>query len=142
MEGSKLCQKASSRVLNFPYISLYFFPANYGSRLVCYRDKCMDRMYSGLKNLKIITATFIMESLGFILLLSRSRGCNSQKEGFNTRFFVVGNFKNKNPAAQLRRSETRFRSSGAGNTLPVSIPRNAVAQLKMADNHGRTTGRN
>ena len=38
---------------------------------------------------------------------------------------------NKNPAAQL-----------AGNTLPVSIPRNAAAQLKMADNHGRTTGRN
>ena len=44
--------------------------------------------------------------------------------------------------ALLRCSETRFRSSGAGNTLPVSIPRNAVAQLKMADNHGRTTGRN
>ena len=51
---------------------------------------------------------------------------------------------NKNPAVQLRRSETRFRSSGAGSTLPVSIPRNAAAQLKMADNHGtcRTTGRN
>ena len=40
---------------------------------------------------------------------------------------------------QLRRLETRLRSSGAGNTLQVSIPRNAAAQLKMADNHGRTT---
>ena len=49
---------------------------------------------------------------------------------------------NKNPAAQLRRLEMRFRSSGAGNTLPVSIPRNVAAQLKMADNHGRITGRN
>ena len=49
---------------------------------------------------------------------------------------------NKNPAEQLTRSQPRFRFSGAGNTLPVSIPRNAVAQLKMADNHGRTTGGN
>ena len=40
-----LCQKASSRVLNFPYISLYFFPRTIfssSSRLVRYTDKCME----------------------------------------------------------------------------------------------------
>ena len=44
LEGC-ICQKASSRVLNFPYISLYFFPRTIfrsSSRLVRYTDKCME----------------------------------------------------------------------------------------------------
>ena len=40
-----LWQKAFSRVLNFPYISSYFFPRTIfstSSRLVSYTDKCME----------------------------------------------------------------------------------------------------
>ena len=43
--GMKLCQKAPSRILNFLYISLYFFPRTIfssSSRLVPYIDKCME----------------------------------------------------------------------------------------------------
>ena len=45
-----------------------FFPANYGLVAVhgWFAIEINVWMYSGLKNLKIITATFIIESLGFI----------------------------------------------------------------------------
>ena len=45
-----------------------FFPANYGLVAVYgwFAIEINVWMYSGLKNLKFITATFIIESLGFI----------------------------------------------------------------------------
>ena len=63
-----------------------FFPANYGLVAVhgWFAIEINVWIYSGLMNLKIITAIFIIGSLGFISFALQSRGCNSQKE-------VVGN---------------------------------------------------
>ena len=45
LEGCSWCQKTPSRALNFPCISLYFFPLTIfrsSSRLVRFTDKCME----------------------------------------------------------------------------------------------------
>ena len=60
-ESVQLCFELS---IHFPV----FFPGNYGLVAVhgWFAIEINVWMYSGLKNLKIITATFIIESLGFI----------------------------------------------------------------------------